>query len=83
MRTLKKGDLHFIGHLRGIDQYDIKGDPKSLALVLKTGNRYFLSFAKSEEQYNTNIAVRIHNFHSPLGTIEDLGEEVEVIEGDN
>ena len=76
MKTINKSDLHFIGHLRGIDQYEIKGD--FLGLVLKLGDNYYLSHATSNEQYNTNIAVRIHNFHSPLGEVADLGELVEV-----
>ncbi len=77
MKTINKSDLHFIGHLRGIDQYEIKGD--FLALVLKLGDNYYLSYANSDEHYNINIAVRIHNFYSPLGEVADLGELIKVI----
>ena len=83
MRTIKKAQLRFIGHLRGIDQYEIINNKEmSLALVLKCGDKYYLSFAKSEADYNTNIAVRIHGAydHTKVGMNTDsLGKQVEVI----
>lgn len=53
-------NLRFIGHLRGIDQYEVINDINfRLALVLKLNEKYYLSFADCEENYNKNIASRI------------------------
>lgn len=79
MKKINKQDLHFIGHLRGIDQYEILNDESmKMALVLKDNDKYYLSFASDEEHYNSNIAHRIGAFYGSEG-LKALGEEIEVI----
>lgn len=86
MKEISKKDLHFIGHLRGIDQYEIKSDLS--LLVLSLGDRYFLSKVANYEDsdhYNNVIYTRITLFYNtPKGenALECLGEEIKVIEGD-
>lgn len=80
VKTIDKNKLHFIGHLRGIDQYEVRDlEGYELALVLKCGDKYYLSFAECEEKYNLNIGIRIHNAYdyNKKGLQTDaLGEEV-------
>ena len=80
MKTIKKENLHFIGHLRGFSQYEVLNDETmKMALILKSNsNKYYLSFASDEEHYNTNIARRICAFYGGEG-LKGLGEEIEVI----
>ena len=78
MKTIRKENLHFIGHLRGFSQYEVLNDETmKMALVLKDGDKYYLSFASDEEHYNTNIAHRIGAFYGSEG-LKALGEEIEV-----
>jgi hypothetical protein len=85
MKTISKKDLHRIGHLRGIDQYEVLSDLS--LLVLCCGDRYFLSRVANYEDsdhYNNVIYTRITLFYNtPKGenAFECLGEEIKVIEG--
>lgn len=82
--TIKKENLHYIGHMRGIDQYEVFNVPcLKMAVVLKCGDKYYLSFAECEEKYNLNIDIRIHNAYNrnKLGMDTDaLGREVTICE---
>lgn len=83
MQKIKKSDLHFIGHLRGIDQYEVLSDVS--LLVLSLGNRYFLSRVDNwQTDYNSFILTRISLFYRGTGkeAFECLGEEVEIVEED-
>lgn len=86
MKEISKKDLHFIGHLRGIDQYEVLSDMS--LLVLSLGDRYYLSKVanwKDSDHYNNVIYSRITLFYNtPRGenALECLGEEIKVIEGD-
>jgi len=80
--AIRKEDLRFIGHLRGIDQYEVINQPyMKMALVLELNNKYYLSFANSEEDYNKNIASRITlAYKAPHGIDTScLGEFVLVV----
>lgn len=77
-KVFKKSDLHFIGHFRGIDQYEVLDDTMALALVLAFNNKYYLSYASNMHDYNTNILNRINLFYGVMGH-KALGEEIEVI----
>jgi len=84
MREISKSDLHKIGHLRGIDQYEVLSDMS--LLVLCCGDRYFLSKVDNwETDYNKMILARISLFYrtpSNQNAWECLGEPIKVIEGD-
>ena len=83
MKEIKKSDLHFIGHLRGIDQYEVLSDMS--LLVLSLGDRYFLSKVvdwENGDHYNDVIYTRITLFYNtPKGenAFECLGEEIKII----
>lgn len=84
MKEVSKKDLHLIGHLRGIDQYEVLSDMS--LLVLSVGDRYFLSKVANYQDsahYNDVIYNRIMLFYNtPKGenAFECLGEEIKVIE---
>lgn len=82
--TIKKENLRFIGHMRGISQYEvINRSDMRLALVLACNDKFYLSFAECEEKYNLNIDVRIHNAydHTKVGlNTNALGREVTICE---
>ena len=75
MRTFKKSDLHFIGHLRGIDQYEVQSDLS--ILILKLNDKYYYSECKDLKKYNDMILSRITLAYkgSPIDTT-CLGEEI-------
>lgn len=79
--VINKNDLRHIGHLRGIDQYEvINNEDLKLALVLKLGDKYYLSFACDEAHYNSNISARITlAYKAPQGIDTScFGREVSV-----
>jgi len=79
MKEIKRSDLHFIGHLRGIDQYEILSDLH--LLVLKLGDKYYLSSVDDLNNYNKMIMARITLAYKQATGIdtEALGEEIKVI----
>lgn len=81
MKEIKKEEMRFIGHLRGIDQYEILSDMS--LLVLKFGDRYFLSKVENwQTEYNNFILSRISLFYKTphdQNPCECLGEEIRVI----
>ena len=78
MKTIKKSDLHFIGVLKGIFQYDLKSDRN--ALVLELSDNYYYSRVENESDYQKELIRRVCGCYSNGYDRALLGEKVEVIE---
>lgn len=78
MKTIKKSDLHFIGVLKGIYQYELKSDKN--ALVLELSGNYYYSRVDDEKDYQKELIKRVCGCYSNGYDNALLGEKVEVIE---
>ena len=79
MKTIERKELRFIGCLKGISQYEVRGDMS--LLVLELSDHYYLSKCENwQSEYNQNIAHRIGVcYGSGYANKECLGEEIKVI----
>ena len=78
MKTIKKSDLHFIGVLKGIFQYELKSDKN--ALVCELSGSYYYSRVDNEKRYQKELIERVCGCYSNGYDNTLLGEKVEVIE---
>lgn len=77
MKTIKKSDLHFIGVLKGIFQYELKSDKN--ALVLELSDNYYYSRVDNENDYQKELIRRVCDCYSNGYDNAILGEKVEIV----
>ena len=77
MKTIKKSDLHIIGHLKGITQYELKND--TTALVLELSGKFYISHSKGMYDYQDNLIKRVCGCYSNDYDSTLLGEKVEIV----
>ena len=71
---MNKKDLHFIGILKGISQYEVLGD--TTALVLELNGKYYISFCRGMYDFQDNLIKRVCGCYHNNYDHTYLGEEI-------
>lgn len=76
MRTFERKDMHIIGHLRGVTQYELKTDPN--VLICELSDKFYYSRVDDINEYQEKLTERVCGCIGKGYDHTLLGEECEI-----